>query len=216
MNERFIKTYHLVSLVGWARFLCPREIDRWVNLPTLELKQHPDKNCIGKLEQGFDFLSYHFSRQLFQRAAVTVSKHVETLRSNRPRKKLAQRRWPRFWGSTVTLVALVYYRIGRCRYSGSLLVRARSDSLSDWQRCRQLLLFDTVSISTEENRSSYPASVSSETGLPTEAKTAFISTSGQTRCTAKASRPDGHFQPETIDALSDSGCNESLSEQLVH
>lgn len=45
----------------------------------LKLKQHPDKTYIGKIDKGFDFLGYHFSRQPLQLAAITVKKHVEKL-----------------------------------------------------------------------------------------------------------------------------------------
>jgi len=31
-------------------------------LGTLRLEKHPDKTFIGRIERGFDFLGYHFSR----------------------------------------------------------------------------------------------------------------------------------------------------------
>jgi hypothetical protein len=31
-------------------------------LGSLRLEKHPDKTFIGRIEQGFDFLGYHFSR----------------------------------------------------------------------------------------------------------------------------------------------------------
>ena len=43
----------------------------------LKIKQHPNKTFIGKIERGFDFLGYHFSRQPLTLAAKTVSRHVE-------------------------------------------------------------------------------------------------------------------------------------------
>jgi RNA-directed DNA polymerase len=45
----------------------------------LKVKQHPDKTFIGKIEKGFDFLGYHFSREPLQVAHITVKKHVERL-----------------------------------------------------------------------------------------------------------------------------------------
>ena len=31
-------------------------------LSSLELEKHPEKTFIGRIEKGFDFLGYHFSR----------------------------------------------------------------------------------------------------------------------------------------------------------
>ena len=43
----------------------------------LKVKQHPDKTFIGKIERGFDFLGYHFSREPLKLARNTVKKHVK-------------------------------------------------------------------------------------------------------------------------------------------
>jgi len=45
----------------------------------LKVKQHPDKTFIGKIEKGFDFLGYHFSRQSIKLAKNTVNKHLEKI-----------------------------------------------------------------------------------------------------------------------------------------
>ena len=45
----------------------------------LNVKQHPDKTFIGKIERGFDFLGYHFSREQLKLAHNTVKNHVERL-----------------------------------------------------------------------------------------------------------------------------------------
>jgi hypothetical protein len=50
----------------------------------LDLSQHPDKTFIGRIDRGFDFLGYHFSRdadgvQALGLAAVTVAKFKEKL-----------------------------------------------------------------------------------------------------------------------------------------
>jgi len=31
-----------------------------------QLKQHPDKTLLGRIERGFDFLGYHFSTEPMQ------------------------------------------------------------------------------------------------------------------------------------------------------
>lgn len=43
----------------------------------LKVEQHPDKTFIGRIEKGFDFLGYHFSREPLRVANITVKKHVE-------------------------------------------------------------------------------------------------------------------------------------------
>lgn len=39
----------------------------------LRLKQHPDKTFIGRIERGFDFLGYHFSRGPMGLATKTMT-----------------------------------------------------------------------------------------------------------------------------------------------
>jgi len=46
----------------------------------LKVEQHPDKTFIGRLEKGFYFLGYHFSRKPLRLADITVWKHVERIR----------------------------------------------------------------------------------------------------------------------------------------
>lgn len=45
----------------------------------LKVEQHPDKTFIGRIEKGFDFLGYHFSRESLRVADITVKKHVERI-----------------------------------------------------------------------------------------------------------------------------------------
>ena len=66
----------------------------------LKVKQHPVKTFIGKIESGFDFLGYHFSRQALELAHDTVKNHVERLTgfmSNRQGKKPPPKRWLLCW-----------------------------------------------------------------------------------------------------------------------
>ena len=41
-------------------------------LPSLELEKHPEKTFIGRIERGFDFLGYHFSRAELTVARTTL------------------------------------------------------------------------------------------------------------------------------------------------
>ncbi len=46
-------------------------------LGSLRLEKHPDKTFIGRIERGFDFLGYHFSRDGLTVAKATIQKFVE-------------------------------------------------------------------------------------------------------------------------------------------
>ena len=53
----------------------------WVG--ALRLEKHPDKTFIGRIEKGFDFLGFHFSRDGLSSSAASV-----------PRRDLAVQRLP--------------------------------------------------------------------------------------------------------------------------
>jgi hypothetical protein len=46
-------------------------------LGSLRLDKHPDKTFIGRIERGFDFLSYHFSLDGLKVAKATIQRFVE-------------------------------------------------------------------------------------------------------------------------------------------
>ena len=46
-------------------------------LEMLGLEKHPDKTFIGRIERGFDFLGYHFSRAGLTVAAKTIANFIE-------------------------------------------------------------------------------------------------------------------------------------------
>ena len=50
-------------------------------LAALDLEKHPGKTFIGRIEQGFDFLGYHFNRAGLAVAEITFTNFVE--RANR-------------------------------------------------------------------------------------------------------------------------------------
>jgi len=51
-----------------------KQLNQCLNRLTLE--KHPDKTFIGKIEKGFDFLGYRFSREPLKVAEKTWEKHV--------------------------------------------------------------------------------------------------------------------------------------------
>ncbi len=46
-------------------------------LGSLRLEKHPDKTFIGRIEKGFDFLGYHFSRDGLTVAKATIEKFLK-------------------------------------------------------------------------------------------------------------------------------------------
>jgi RNA-directed DNA polymerase len=46
-------------------------------LAALSLEKHPDKTFVGRIERGFDFLGYHFSRVGLTVAAKTIANFIE-------------------------------------------------------------------------------------------------------------------------------------------
>ena len=82
-------------------------------LGSLGLEKHPDKTFIGRLENGFDFLGYHFSPEGLTLAAKTVENFVERairLYEQEPGEACASsrfglyvRRWVRWTGAGLTI-----------------------------------------------------------------------------------------------------------------
>jgi hypothetical protein len=61
---------------------CLRRLRRAVRLVNeilgaLRLEKHPDKTAIGRIERGFDFLGYRFSREGLGLAKATIQRFVE-------------------------------------------------------------------------------------------------------------------------------------------
>jgi RNA-directed DNA polymerase len=46
-------------------------------LAALSLEKHPDKTFIGRIERGFDFLGYHFTREGLRVAKQTIENFIE-------------------------------------------------------------------------------------------------------------------------------------------
>ena len=75
--SRYMDDILILSKTRWQN----RRVVKKLNQCFAELKvsQHPDKTFIGRIEKGFDFLGYHFSRESLRMAAITVRKHLERL-----------------------------------------------------------------------------------------------------------------------------------------
>ncbi|TAK61889.1 reverse transcriptase domain-containing protein [Methylobacter sp.] len=74
---RYMDDILILTQTRWQLRRAVKALNQTFN--RLNLKRHPDKTYIGKIDKGFDFLGYRFSRQPLQLAAVTVNKHVEKL-----------------------------------------------------------------------------------------------------------------------------------------
>jgi hypothetical protein len=74
---RYMDDILILSQTRWQNRRAIRILNQRFN--RLKLQQHPDKTFIGKIEKGFDFLGYHFSRDALLIATKTVKKHVEKL-----------------------------------------------------------------------------------------------------------------------------------------
>ena len=71
---RYMNDILILSKTRWQN----RKVVRQLNqiLSELKVEKHPDKTFIGKVERGFDFLGYHFSREPLKIAQITWQKHA--------------------------------------------------------------------------------------------------------------------------------------------
>ena len=75
---RYMDDILIMTKTRWHNRKAIKQMNQCFN--RLKVKQHPDKTFIGRLEKGFDFLGYHFSRKPLRLATITIRKHVERLR----------------------------------------------------------------------------------------------------------------------------------------
>lgn len=75
---RYMDDILIMTKTRWHNRKAIKQLNQYFE--KLKIKQHPDKTFIGRIEKGFDFLGYHFSRKTLRLADITVSKHVERLR----------------------------------------------------------------------------------------------------------------------------------------
>jgi hypothetical protein len=64
----------ILTRTRWQNRKAVKQLNQILN--KLKVEKHPDKTYIGKIENGFDFLGYHFNGSQLTVAAKTVEKHV--------------------------------------------------------------------------------------------------------------------------------------------
>ena len=74
---RYMDDILILTKTRWQNRKAVKRLNQCFN--QLKVQQHPDKTYIGKIDKGFDFLGYHFSKEPLQLAHQTVKKHVEHL-----------------------------------------------------------------------------------------------------------------------------------------
>ena len=72
---RFMDDILVLAPTRWKLRRAVRVVNEQLN--ALDLAKHPDKTFIGRIEKGFDFLGYHFSRTGIAVASATVECFVE-------------------------------------------------------------------------------------------------------------------------------------------
>ena len=115
---RYMDDILILSKTRWQNRKAAKRLNQILN--RLEVEKHPDKTFIGRIEHGFDFLGYHFSREPLKVAGKTVENHVlqivrlyEQLRKKKATSNevasslgLYVKRWQRWaaaglWGSNI-------------------------------------------------------------------------------------------------------------------
>ena len=71
---RYMDDILILSRTRWQNRKAVKRLNQCLH--GLKLEKHPDKTFIGNIEQGFDFLGYHFSREPLKVAEKTWEKHV--------------------------------------------------------------------------------------------------------------------------------------------
>jgi hypothetical protein len=64
----------ILTKTRWQNRKAVKQLNQILN--KLKVEKHPDKTYIGKIENGFDFLGYHFNGSQLTVAVKTVEKHV--------------------------------------------------------------------------------------------------------------------------------------------
>ncbi len=96
---RYMDDILILSKTRWKCRRAVKQLNQVFN--QLKLEKHPYKTLIGKLDKGFDFLSYHFSPQGLMIANITYNKFVTRLRRLYEQKK-SQPNWAEILSNYVT------------------------------------------------------------------------------------------------------------------
>ena len=102
---RYMDDILILTKTRWQNRKAVKALNQILN--QLKVEKHPDKTYIGKIENGFDFLGYHFNGSQLTLARKTVEKHVLHWHqlytqkegqspSNRKRKRPLPKKWPLF------------------------------------------------------------------------------------------------------------------------
>jgi RNA-directed DNA polymerase len=71
---RYMDDILILTKTRWHNRKAVKKLNQILN--QLKVEKHPDKTYIGKIENGFDFLGYHFNGSQLTVAAKTVEKRV--------------------------------------------------------------------------------------------------------------------------------------------
>ena len=71
---RYMDDILILTKTRWHNRRAVRQLNQC--LGALKLEKHPDKTFIGRIEKGFDFLGYHFSREGLRVADETVKRFI--------------------------------------------------------------------------------------------------------------------------------------------
>jgi RNA-directed DNA polymerase len=71
---RYMDDILILTKTRWQNRKAVKQLNQLLN--QLKVEKHPDKTYIGRTENGFDFLGYHFKGSQLTVAAKTVEKHV--------------------------------------------------------------------------------------------------------------------------------------------
>jgi hypothetical protein len=72
---RFMDNILVLAPTRWKLRLAVKAVNEV--LASLRLQKHPEKTFIGRVEKGFDFLGYHFSRDGLTVAKATIERFLE-------------------------------------------------------------------------------------------------------------------------------------------
>jgi len=72
---RFMDDMLVLAPTRWKLKTAVKRLNEVFN--ELKVEKHPDKTFIGRIEKGFDFLGYHFSREGLTVAKDTLERFVE-------------------------------------------------------------------------------------------------------------------------------------------
>ena len=89
---RYMDDILVLAPTRWKLRRAVKTVNR--HLGALAMEKHPAKTFIGRIEKGFDFLGYHFSRAGITVASATVERFVERATRLYEQERAASRKTP--------------------------------------------------------------------------------------------------------------------------